>query len=118
MTDKRIPEESKPLNVKILRYDPERKVGSNWQSYVVPRDRASRVLDALEYIQDELDPSLGYRRHICHNLVCRSCFVRVNGHARMTCQSVIRPTVEEISLEPLAELEVVRDLITDFASNE
>jgi fumarate reductase iron-sulfur subunit len=100
-----------PIKVNIRRYDPEQGAEPFWQSYEVPRQRATRVLDVLEYIQDELDPGLGYRRHICHNLVCRSCMVLVNGHSRLTCQSLIRPDVVEIKLEPLDGHQLIRDLI-------
>jgi succinate dehydrogenase/fumarate reductase iron-sulfur protein len=107
--------QNKPLIVKIRRYNPEFGGELYWETFEVPRNRASRVLDALEYIQDVLDPSLGYRRHICHNLVCRSCFVQVDGHSRMTCQTVIKPTVTDIRVEPLPDYELVRDLIVDFS---
>jgi len=97
--------------VNIRRYDPHYGDRPFWQSYEVPRPRATRVLDVLEYIQDELDPSLGYRRHICRALVCRSCRVLVDGHSRLTCQAIIRPGVVEINLEPLDKHPLIRDLI-------
>ena len=106
--------ESKPLQVKIQRSHIGDKSQSYWQTYTVPRNRATRVLDAIEYIQDELDPGLGYRRHICHNLVCQSCTIKVDGHARLTCQAVIRPNVLEIKLEPLSNYKLIRDLIVDY----
>lgn len=105
---------SKPLLVKIKRCPTSDKGESHWQTYSVPRSRATRVLDAIEYIQDELDPKLGYRRHICHNLVCQSCTVKVDGHARLTCQAVIRPDDTEIRLEPLSNYQLIRDLIVDY----
>ncbi len=102
---------SEHVSVNIRRYDPEQADQPFWQSYEVPRQRATRVLDVLEYIQDELDPSLGYRRHICRALVCRSCRVKVDGHSRLTCQTIIRPGTVEINLEPLDEHPLIRDLI-------
>lgn len=108
---------SRPLRVNILRsrYNPEDdKNESYWQSFDVPRQRAIRVLDAIEFIQEELEPNLGYRRHICHNLVCHGCMIQVNGHPRLVCQAVIRPDVLEISLEPLSKYELIRDLIVDY----
>jgi len=104
----------KPLQVKIKRSHTGDKSEPHWQTYSVPRIRATRVLDAIEYIQDELDPNLGYRRHICHNLVCQSCTIKVNGHARLTCQAVILPDVSEIRLEPLSNYQLIRDLIVDY----
>lgn len=108
-------EQAKPLTVRILRCEPGEDAEPYWQTYCVPRHRATRVLDALEYIQDEIDPSLGYRRHICHNLVCRSCMVDVDGHARLTCQTVVRSKITEVTVTPLADFECIRDLIVDFA---
>jgi len=104
-----------PLRVKILRSSTSDRKESYWQTFIVPRNRATRVLDAIEYIQDDLDPNLGFRRHICHNLVCQSCTVKFDGHARLACQAVIRPQVSEISLEPLSSYQLIRDLIVDYA---
>ena len=105
------------IRVKILRTrhsQPDGGNGDEWQTFMVPRFRATRVLDAIEYIQDELEPNLGYRRHLCHNLVCRGCTLLVNGHARLACQTVIPREITEISLAPLLNYELIRDLIVDF----
>jgi fumarate reductase iron-sulfur subunit len=115
MSQEHPPQNGKPLQVAVLRYDPESGGAPYWRTYTVPRRRASRVLDVLEYIQDEVDPGLGYRRHICHNLVCHSCYVNVNGHARMTCQALLKPDVAEIRIEPYSDFVPIRDLIVDFA---
>ncbi|MFQ5854065.1 MAG: 2Fe-2S iron-sulfur cluster-binding protein [Anaerolineae bacterium] len=103
-----------PLRVKVFRFDPTRDDEPYWQIYTVPRHRATRVLDVLEYIQDELDPELGYRRHICRDLVCDSCFAQIDGRASKTCLYTVRPETDEIVIEPWRDYEHIRDLIVDF----
>ncbi len=84
-------------------------------SYVVPRSPSQTVLEVVTYIQRRLDPTLAYR-FACRVGMCGSCAMTVNGKARWTCrthvQAVARDGVLEIA--PLANLPVVRDLVTDM----
>ena len=45
----------------IQRYNPEHDQRPSQQSYQVPFDNSTSVLDALLYIQQSLDPSLAFR---------------------------------------------------------
>ncbi|HSJ98273.1 MAG TPA: 2Fe-2S iron-sulfur cluster-binding protein, partial [Myxococcota bacterium] len=51
---------------------------------------ASRVLDALLYVREHLDPSLGFR-YSCRAGMCGSCAVVVNGREALACQTAIGP---------------------------
>ncbi|MEP6656803.1 MAG: 2Fe-2S iron-sulfur cluster-binding protein, partial [Betaproteobacteria bacterium] len=79
------------------------------------RSPSQTVLDVVTYIQRRLDPTLAYR-FACRVGMCGSCAMSVNGKARWTCrthvQAVARDGVLEIA--PLANLPVVRDLVTDM----
>ncbi len=102
------------VTVRIKRYDPSNGVEPHWCEYVVPRSRALRVLDVLEYIQEELDPTLGYRPHMCRDLVCGGCWVQVNGHKRMSCGTPLAG-MDTIMLEPIKTHAVIRDLAVDYS---
>ena len=87
-----------------------------YQSFEVPRLESQTVLDVVSYIQRALDPTLAYR-FACRVGMCGSCAMTVNGRARWTCRTHVDKVARDDRLEiaPLANLPVVRDLVTDMA---
>jgi len=65
MTDK--------LVVKILRSHVQVEASSEYQTYEIPREGITRVLDVLDYIYTNVDPTLAYRRHLCNDGQCLEC---------------------------------------------
>ena len=104
------------LLVRILREDPGCGQAAFIQEYQVARSRARRVLDLLEYIQEEVDPTLGWRTHICRDTCCYACWLMVDGNKSMACVAIIKKDQQEVLLEPLQEYELIRDLTVDFSS--
>src|SRR4051794_11129431 len=89
--------------------------GGRFERYDVPRLPAQTVLDVVTYIQRRLDPTLAYR-FACRVGMCGSCAMTVNGKARWTCRTHVSRVAADGKLEiaPLANLPVVRDLVTDM----
>lgn len=102
------------LIVHVKRFNPRSDTEPFWQTYEVPRTKVSRLLDVIEYIQKELDPSLAIRPHYCRDLVCNACYVNYDSKPRMSCMTPINDRMKEFKLEPLAGHRVVRDLVVDF----
>jgi fumarate reductase iron-sulfur subunit len=88
---------------------------SSFQEFEVPRQPSQTVLDVVTYIQRVLDPTLAYR-FACRVGMCGSCAMTVNGVARWTCRTHVDKVLEKdvITLEPLRNLPVIRDLVTDM----
>jgi len=87
-----------------------------FQQFEVPRHASQTVLDVVTHIQRALDPTLAYR-FACRVGMCGSCAMTVNGFPRWTCRTHIDKAMEngnELTLEPLRNLPVVRDLVTDM----
>jgi len=101
------------LEVEVLRYDPDTDDAPYYQSYQVPCQEEWVVLDALNYIKDNLDRTLSYRWS-CHMAVCGSCGMMVNGEPTLTCGSFIREMPDKITIDPLDNFPVARDLIVDI----
>jgi succinate dehydrogenase/fumarate reductase iron-sulfur protein len=75
---------------------------------------ASRVLDALLYVREHLDPSLGFR-YSCRAGMCGSCAVVVNGKEALACQTAIGPLgTDQVRVSPLRALPVLRDVMCDM----
>jgi fumarate reductase iron-sulfur subunit len=88
----------------------------SFQSFDVPRHASQTVLDVVTHIQRALDPTLAYR-FACRVGMCGSCAMTVNGRARWTCRTHIDLVLEEekeITIAPLRNLPVIRDLVTDM----
>jgi len=53
----------------------------------------------------------------CRSAVCGSCAFRVNGHAKLGCKtklSALAPNGEEICVDPMGNMEVIKDLVTSL----
>ena len=100
------------IQLEVYRYQPDwdRPI---YQPYEVPYREDWVVLDALNYIKDNLDGSLSYRWS-CRMGVCGSCGMMVNGRPELTCHTFLKDHLPgPIRVEPLENFPVVRDLITD-----
>jgi succinate dehydrogenase / fumarate reductase iron-sulfur subunit len=99
---------------KILRFDPERDEVPRFQTFPYACDDARSVLDALIEIRDEQDPSLAFR-YSCREAVCGSCAMVINGRFELACRTLLnRLGTETIAIEPLPNLEILRDLVVDL----
>ncbi len=87
-----------------------------FQPFEVPRHASQTVLDVVTYIQRVLDPTLAYR-FACRVGMCGSCAMTVNGVATWTCRTHVDKAIrgkDEITIAPLKNLPVIRDLVTDM----
>jgi succinate dehydrogenase/fumarate reductase iron-sulfur protein len=103
----------KIVQFKIQRYNPnqERRYTSEFK---VPVRKGMTLLDALLYIQDNLDGSLAFR-HSCRMGVCGSCGILVNGKPMLACYTqVLHLETDKLILEPLQNLPVIKDLVVDI----
>ena len=98
-----------------LRFRPEAEDEPVWQDYEVPCQPDWVVLDALNYIKDEIDPSLSHRWS-CRMGVCGSCGMLVNGRPKLTCSAFVRDYAGTIRVEPLSNFPIVRDLVVELDS--
>jgi succinate dehydrogenase/fumarate reductase iron-sulfur protein len=102
------------VKLRVARRDPETDE-SGWSEFEVEVREKTTVLDCLDRVQHTQDPSLGFR-YACRVGMCGSCAMVVNGKDRWTCRTLVRDLgAEEIRLEPLRNLPVIRDLAVDFS---
>src|SRR5207247_3990939 len=98
----------------VARYRPEQESEPTFQTYEVPFRKDWVILDALNYIKDQLDGSLSFRWS-CRMGVCGSCGMTVNGQPRLTCAAFLSAEPSgPIRVEPLRYFPVVRDRVVDI----
>lgn len=104
---------SQTKSIRVQRYLPEQEPEPFWQNYEVPFDESTSILDALNYIKDELDNTLSYRWS-CRMAICGSCGVMVNGIPKLGCKTFLREYGTRVDISALAHFPVERDLVVDM----
>ena len=85
-----------------------------FDEFDVPVGPHSTVLDALRWIQLHRDPSLTLR-HACLHASCGTCGMQVDGHEELACVCLVNDHSAEITVEPLANLPILTDLVVEMA---
>jgi succinate dehydrogenase/fumarate reductase-like Fe-S protein len=99
----------KSVKVTVARYDPSTDKAPREETFKVPLKEHMSVLDALDYIYQNLDGTLAYYDHAaCDQGICRRCLAVINGELSLMCQTLVE---EDITVAPLSRFEVVRDLV-------
>ena len=100
--------------LQVTRYRPEQEVEPTTQEYEVPFTNDWVLLDALNYIKDDIDGSLSYRWS-CRMGICGSCGMMVNGEPKLTCATFVSEYAPgPIRIEPLRYFPIIRDLTIDM----
>ena len=102
------------IELQVARYSPERDVEPYLQRYEVPVKEEWVLLDALNYIMDQLDGTLTFRWS-CRMGICGSCGYMVNNEPKLGCATFLTQYVPgPIKIEPLRNFPVVRDLVIEI----
>jgi len=72
------------------------------------------VLDALFWIKNNVDSTLTFRRS-CREGVCGSCAMNIDGTNWLACTRFIADTDKPTTVYPLANMEVIKDLVPDLS---
>ena len=105
----------KKLTLQILRYKPGHIDPPRYQEFSLEAEPEMTVLDSLEAIRLQQDPTLMYR-HSCHHSSCGTCACKINGRERLACITRINELEEStIVLAPLDGFEVSGDLVVDMS---
>jgi succinate dehydrogenase / fumarate reductase, iron-sulfur subunit len=95
---------------RVFRYARDGRV-DRFDEFDVPVDESATVLQGLRWIQRQSDRSLSFR-HSCFHASCGTCGVRANGREALAC--VTRVETETVTIEPLANIPVLTDLVVDM----
>ena len=93
----------------IYRFNPDSDKEPRYEPFEVDIEPDETVLAALVKIYEESDATLSFR-FACGKLKCGECAVRVNKSPCLACEKKIEP---EMTIEPLANLPVIKDLVID-----
>ena len=101
------------VHLKIQRFNPEKDDKPYMGEYEVDMEPTDRLLDALNKVKWYQDGTLAYRRSCAHG-ICGSDAMRINGRNRLACKILIKDLGENITVQPLLGMPVIKDLIVDL----
>jgi succinate dehydrogenase / fumarate reductase iron-sulfur subunit len=104
------------VNLRVRRLDPEIAGEPYFQPYSIDAPESATILDSLIQVREEVDGTLAFRCS-CRSAICGSCAMRINGVSRLACKTKvidIAPRGQGITVEPLANLPVVKDLVAEM----
>ncbi len=103
------------VTLRIYRFDPDSEVGPRMDTFSVDLDDCGpMLLDALLWIKSKVDSTLTFRRS-CREGVCGSCSMTINGTNWTACTRQMDELSDVITVYPLANLPVIKDLVSDQA---
>jgi succinate dehydrogenase / fumarate reductase, iron-sulfur subunit len=126
--------------LRVRRYQPEATEeprGPYWESFDVELEETLSVLDGLLSARDAEDGSLAVRCS-CRAAICGSCGVKINGQSALACKTQLGEAAADaerrsesaalpgevssgngkpvITVEPMGNMPVIKDLVTDMES--
>lgn len=123
------------MKLRVYRYL-EGMVSPRYDAFELEPSPGMTVLEALFQFQEKLDDSLAFH-YSCRGAVCGTCAMLINKVPRLACRTQVAPLLkgnlkvpidsypaigetvpwdpeEEVLVEPLPHLPVIRDLIVDM----
>jgi succinate dehydrogenase / fumarate reductase iron-sulfur subunit len=100
--------------LRIYRYNPEAgRSKPSFDTYNIEAQPTDRVLDLLEHVKGHIDGTLSFRRSCAHG-VCGSDAMRINGRNMLACKVLVKDVGNDITVEPILGLPVLKDMIVDM----
>ncbi len=104
---------ARTLTFKIFRYNPYDENSTPFlQEYKVEETLRMNIFAALNYIRDELDPTLMFD-FVCRAGICGSCGMMINGRPTLACRTLTGDLPDVIELLPLPYFKMLGDLSVD-----
>jgi succinate dehydrogenase / fumarate reductase iron-sulfur subunit len=104
------------ITLRIFRHNPTEASPASYQNYSVQTKTGETLLDVLERIREEQDPSLNFRRS-CRHGVCGSCSLLVDSKPLQSCKTSVDSLQlkdgTSLLIEPLDKDHILRDLVPD-----
>ncbi|ABB30554.1 succinate dehydrogenase and fumarate reductase iron-sulfur protein [Geobacter metallireducens RCH3] len=110
--------ERREVSFRIYRYNPQVDRTPFYDNFRIAVEKGITILRALNHIKEHLEPRLTFRA-FCQAGICGSCAVRINGVSKLACTTQVWDELggdgeHTILIEPLNNLEVIRDLVVDI----
>ena len=84
-----------------------------FETYDVPFEPGQSILDGLRWIRVNHDATLAMRFSCINANACKECMMEIDGRIEYACTARLEP--REMTVKPLSNKALVRDLVTEIA---
>ena len=91
----------------------EATASSHVDTFEVEFEPGQSVLDGLRMVRRNHDPSLAFRFSCINANACKECMIQLDGETVYACTARLEP--REMTLTPLPNKTLIRDLVTEIA---
>jgi succinate dehydrogenase/fumarate reductase-like Fe-S protein len=88
------------------------KAKPQFETFNVPFQQGASILDALIWINDNVDESLSFRYSCINANACKECMMVIDGQVEYACVKKLEKHGSR--LEPLPNKTLIKDLVTDI----
>ncbi len=102
--------------IQVYRWNPDDGLNPRTDTYWIDQDDCGpMVLDAINKIKNDIDPTLTFRRS-CREGICGSCSMNIDGTNTLACLKAIEEVEGAVKIYPLPHMSVVKDLVPDMTN--
>jgi succinate dehydrogenase / fumarate reductase, iron-sulfur subunit len=104
------------ISFNVYRKEARAEAKGSRANYTVELADDASVLDGLLKIRDEIDPTLAFRAS-CLRGYCGECTIRANGKSCFACTTRVSSLTQkssEVTVDPVRNMPVVKDLVSDW----
>ena len=105
-------EAEKTLNAELDIFRGTNAADSKFETFNVPFQQGASVLDALIWINDNLDETLSFRYSCINANACKECMMLIDGKVEYACLKKLQE--KKSILAPLPNKSLIKDLVTDI----
>ena len=102
----------KKLNAELDIFRGTSRTDSKFETYNVPFQQGASVLDALIWINDNVDETLSFRYSCINANACKECMMLIDGKVEYACLKKLQE--KKSKLQPLPNKKLIKDLVTDI----
>ena len=105
-------ETEKNLNAELYIFRGTACADSKFETFNVPFQQGDSVLDALIWINDNVDETLSFRYSCINANACKECMMLIDGEVEYACLKKLQE--KKSKLQPLPNKKLIKDLVTDI----
>jgi succinate dehydrogenase/fumarate reductase-like Fe-S protein len=104
---------ARPMNARLKIWRGIHTTVGDFETYDVPFEPGQSVLDGLRWVRTHRDPTLAIRFSCINANACKECMMEIDGRTEYACTA--RLEAREMTVKPLSNKALVRDLVTEIA---
>ena len=106
------PDKEKHFNAELEIFRGASEIDPSFETFNVPFQQGASVLDALIWINDNIDETLSFRYSCINANACKECMMLIDGKVEYACLKKLQE--KRSTLKPLPNKKLIKDLVTDI----